>query len=378
LNRVEIFDNTATGGNSGYNRDAFSGTADGGDGVGAILNTRDAVLRLSDTAFTSTGLGVLQGNVGQGGSYRGEYAGYEGYNGYTGPSWADGEDGRSASAVVGGTLIAQTPIVAQGAIGDMATYLPDAGTMDVAQGLVYLHVPRTQITSGEGLTLHVNRMGALEGDVTVTWTIVGDDIARDFRRLSGTVTINDGDDAAIIDVEGKHKSGTEGEAFRIEISVEGATAGTTSVDAMFGGQTINGTDKADILRGSTFADTIDGGAGTDNINGGAGDDIIMGGAGNDRIDAGAGNDRIHGGTGSDTIYGRAGADIFVMNIGDGKSVIKDFQDGIDHIEIGGGLEFEDLRIHQRGAQTWINIDGAVIHLDRTHPSEINADDFIFV
>lgn len=379
LTRVEIFDNTARGGDSGMNRDVwYTGASSGGDGVGAILNTSGAVLRLRDTAFTSTGLGDREGNAGHGGAYRGDYAGYQGPDGYTGPDWADGEDGRSASVVIGGTVIADTPIVAQPATGDMVTHLPDAGTLDLAQGLVYLHVPRTQITSGEGLTLHVNRMGALEGDVTVTWRIAGDDITGDFRSLSGTVTIPEGEDSIIIDVEGTRGSGTEDETFLIEINVEGAAEGTTMVGAQFGGQTIIGTTGTDLLRGSTFADTIDGGAGNDTITGGAGDDIIMGGAGNDRINAGAGNDRIHGGTGSDTIHGGAGADIFVMNPGDGKSVIKDFEDGIDRIEIGGGLEFDDLRIHQRGSQTWINIDGAVMHLDGIHPSQINADDFIFV
>lgn len=379
LNRVEIFDNSARGGDSGYNRDVwYTGASHGGDGVGAILNTSDAVLRLKDTAFTSTGLGERVGNTGQGGSYRGEYAGYEGYNGYTGPSWADGEDGRAASVVIGGTVIAATPIVAQPATEGMATHLPDAGAIDLAQGLVYLHVPKTQIASGEGLTLNINRIGALEGDVTVAWRVVGDDLAGDFRRPAGTVVIAEGQDSVVVQVEGKPRSGFEGEAFRIEIDVTGAAEGTTTVEGVFGGQTVTGTTGADSLRGSTFADTIDGGAGHDTIVGGAGDDIIMGGAGNDRIDAGAGDDRIHGGSGSDRIHGRAGADIFVMNPGDGKSIIQDFADGIDRIEIGGGLEFDDLRIHQRGSETWINIDGAVMQLRNVHPAEIDIDDFIFV
>jgi len=85
----------------------------------------------------------------------------------------------------------------------------------------------------------------------------------------------------------------------------------------------NGTDNP--IQGSTKNDWIEGGDGNDKIFGGAGDDYIIAGAGQDNF--------VRGGT---------GADIFQFGLGDGSLKIYDWEDGIDKINLVGGLSFEDL------------------------------------
>ena len=89
-------------------------------------------------------------------------------------------------------------------------------------------------------------------------------------------------------------------------------------------------------------DALQGGAGDDNLQGGAGADLICGGIGNDTLSGGAGNDVICDGTGEDVLYGGAGADLFVLS-GDGATdEIRDFQRGIDRIDLSAWGRIYDL------------------------------------
>jgi len=69
------------------------------------------------------------------------------------------------------------------------------------------------------------------------------------------------------------------------------------------------------------------------LSGGSGNDLLQDGAGDDRIDGLDGDDTIVGGIGEDAFFGGAGADLFVV-LGDKKTdTIRDFQPGLDQIDL---------------------------------------------
>jgi Ca2+-binding RTX toxin-like protein len=132
------------------------------------------------------------------------------------------------------------------------------------------------------------------------------------------------------------------------------------------------TGKADIdLTGTQKGDLLYGNKGDNEILGGDGLDYITGNRGNDTLSGGglAGNTDI--------------GDVFVFHSHSGRDVITDFQDGMDHINIGSyeGIEtFADLAIHIKkdGADTLITLlDGDSIRLLDTDHKSIGADDFQF-
>jgi Ca2+-binding RTX toxin-like protein len=65
---------------------------------------------------------------------------------------------------------------------------------------------------------------------------------------------------------------------------------------------------------------------------------ITGGAGANRIEGQAGDDILNGGAGQDVLVGGSGKDLFQFNLGDGKDVIADFQDGLDRIDLSAFVQ----------------------------------------
>lgn len=167
--------------------------------------------------------------------------------------------------------------------------------------------------------------------------------------------------------------------------------GGNGEDQLFGG---NGDD---FLDGGWGKDTLDGGSGIDtadfsyasggylfdlpknNVNGESirnieniigtqgndtiiGDDVdnkFKGGNGNDQLYGYEGNDILAGGTGINDLWGGEGNDIFVMDTG-GVQVIKDFQRGIDKIDMADSqvnkISFETQPIGD-STTTIIKVDG---------------------
>ncbi|MCF6305392.1 MAG: M10 family metallopeptidase C-terminal domain-containing protein, partial [Rhodobacteraceae bacterium] len=126
--------------------------------------------------------------------------------------------------------------------------------------------------------------------------------------------------------------------------VEGLGGGDTLVGGR-GDDVLRGNSGDDVLRGNTGYDTLTGNdgndtlygnAGNDGLVGGAGNDILFGGLGRDLIWGGDGDDRLVGGRSMDKLIGGAGSDTFVFNVGDGKDRIRDFEAGIDILEIETG------------------------------------------
>lgn len=65
------------------------------------------------------------------------------------------------------------------------------------------------------------------------------------------------------------------------------------------------------------------------------DDILQDGIGNDDLRGGAGDDIVMGGQGADRLYGGAGRDIFVLAADGTGDQIRDFETGVDRIDLSG-------------------------------------------
>lgn len=147
---------------------------------------------------------------------------------------------------------------------------------------------------------------------------------------------------------------------------------------------VDGGDGNDNVFGDSGNDVLFGGAGTDLVAGGTGNDTLDGGAGNDSVFGGAGNDILSGGTGSNTLVGGADADIFVVNVQSGgvteTSVITDFAQGVDTINVSGSAAFDTFAeiqavAVQSGNSTVLGLGSAVLILQNTQVGDLTAADF---
>ena len=89
----------------------------------------------------------------------------------------------------------------------------------------------------------------------------------------------------------------------------------------------------DFIFGNSTVNMIDAKGGSDTIEAFGGNDTIFGGGGRDDIKGGAENDIIDGGIGKDTVSGSGGADTFMLHDRSAKDVIRDFEIGIDIIDV---------------------------------------------
>ncbi len=176
-------------------------------------------------------------------------------------------------------------------------------------------------------------------------------------------------------------------------------------DELIGGSghdRLAGSAGADILRGGTGNDDIAGGTGNDRIYAGAGNDssnggenrdtifggsgrdFLSGGAGSDRLFGGNGADRLNGGGGNDKLTGGAGADTFIFNrLTDGeKDVIRDFQNGVDLVQLRGVTTSELDNIGAKnvfiGAEQYaqVEIDGHLLRFQGLDAASITSADFL--
>jgi len=193
------------------------------------------------------------------------------------------------------------------------------------------------------------------------------------------------------------------------VDIKNATfsGGHAATDTITEVENIVGSDFADYLAGDDNANILTGGLGNDNIIAHAGDDILFGGEGNDPLFGSSGNDVIYGGNGNDALYGGSGsdiirgedgtdtiwgganADIFVFeNLTDSNSIggfdtIKDFQKGVDLIDLSGladegitsfsdlslgTVNFQIMEISSDNYDFKITLDGLIL---------LTASDFVF-
>jgi len=127
-----------------------------------------------------------------------------------------------------------------------------------------------------------------------------------------------------------------------------------------GDDSISGLGGIDRIWGGAGGDHIDGGAGDDELHGEWGDDVIDGGAGADTIDAGQGNDVVHGGDGRDyigssgpgntTLYGDADDDTIY--------IYRDASDISQTVAAYGGAGNDIVGVHAYGAHNFVLDGGA--------------------
>jgi Ca2+-binding RTX toxin-like protein len=148
--------------------------------------------------------------------------------------------------------------------------------------------------------------------------------------------------------------------------------------------------------GSANGDGSDSLTDVENVTGSALDDIIIGSDDDNRLAGDRGNDMIEGGRGADTFVGGPGddglsagendgvADVFFFAPDHGHDTVFQFTDGIDKIELGGGLTFDDLsfrfELTEEGEDsTVIEIEGGrdSITLVNMRTDGIDESDFIF-
>ena len=132
--------------------------------------------------------------------------------------------------------------------------------------------------------------------------------------------------------------------------------------------------------------------GDDYLVGASGDDVLHGGTGNDVLVGGDGDDQLHGGAGDDLLYGDglaqeqhpgdSDSDTFFYRSGGGNDWIKDFDDGVDRIDLSGVSsvhDMSDLTITKErfGAKISFGDEAGSINLLYFNADDLDASDFIF-
>lgn len=84
---------------------------------------------------------------------------------------------------------------------------------------------------------------------------------------------------------------------------------------------------------SDLGETVNGGSAQQDEPGTAKDDLLSGGGGDDTLKGGAGDDIIIDGPGNDRLWGGTGRDVFVMSFDQDRDQIRDFQPGIDVLDL---------------------------------------------
>ena len=127
--------------------------------------------------------------------------------------------------------------------------------------------------------------------------------------------------------------------------------------------------------GPTYDDVMLGGEGNDLLVGGLGDDVMLGGSGDDVIVSDFGNDVVSGGD---------GADLFVVGPEAGRMIVRDFEDGVDLIDLSAlnlaAETFEELGVSVNASSSRgiiLTFDaGPVIVLLGVDEADIGFEDFI--
>ncbi|PIR39166.1 MAG: hypothetical protein COV35_01210 [Alphaproteobacteria bacterium CG11_big_fil_rev_8_21_14_0_20_39_49] len=157
----------------------------------------------------------------------------------------------------------------------------------------------------------------------------------------------------------------------------------------YGNNELRGGNGNDYLLGHGGNDIVIGGEGSDIVRGSSGDDILEGGNGNDGLYGDAGNDIIKSGHGSDTVWGGSGNDIFVFEavsdsttVGNFLTRIKDFEDGIDLIDVSALVVnnditgFGDLAITNNGTKTTVSANGTDFLFELEGVHALDQSDFV--
>lgn len=139
--------------------------------------------------------------------------------------------------------------------------------------------------------------------------------------------------------------------------------GNTGDDSIIGsiaGDILIGFLGNDILLGAIGNDIINGGRGSDLLRGLVGSDTLLGDIGRDILEGGGGNDTLVGGQGFDQISGGRGRDEFVLQLRNGIDTVLDFEDQRDRFRLPENIDFDDLRLVQRGRDAVVRVGSSAL------------------
>lgn len=157
-------------------------------------------------------------------------------------------------------------------------------------------------------------------------------------------------------------------------------------DSLFGGagdDAVAGQEGDDQIRGGSGNDFLTGNQGDDRIGGQSGNDELRGGQGNDSLFGGEGFDVLIGGGGDDILGGGDGSDLMVYTAGGGDDAIRDFEPGVDFLDLSDpnldlderGEDFFILPFAQGSLLTFDDVDGSIF-LAGVRPGDIGDGDII--
>ena len=217
--------------------------------------------------------------------------------------------------------------------------------------------------------------GTVIGDVSTGY---GDDLIENSGSLSGQVDLGDGDDQFLgetgtVDGEVRGQGGDDilktglgddlingGEgrdkmyggagndtatyenstaSVRVNLTTHRGRGGEARGDWLFDIENLIGSHLDDVLIGDVLTNILEGMDGADTLNGEGGADFLFGGNGDDTLIGGDGDDILNGGLDRDILWGGDGVDIFEFldvaesGIGSNRDVIKDFEQGVDLIDL---------------------------------------------
>lgn len=112
------------------------------------------------------------------------------------------------------------------------------------------------------------------------------------------------------------------------------------------------------------------------------DEVLTGDAGDNVLFGDVGDDTLSGGPGNDTLEGGTGADLFVVNPGDERITISDFETGVDRIDLSGFDRAEALSAYfgaTPGSAILQFADGTILTVqgDGVTPATLTQDNLIF-
>ena len=211
----------------------------------------------------------------------------------------------------------------------------------------------------EGITAYadlVNNTGTIFGDVSLG---AGDDqFFGETGFLDGEVSGGAGDDIIWSGVGNDLLNGGTGRdklyggagndtatyedssaGVRVNLTSNRGRGGEARGDWLFDIENLIGSNYADTLIGDAMSNILEGGGGGDTLDGEGGNDFLLGEGGDDTLIGGDGDDILNGGLDRDILWGGDGIDIFEFldvaesGIGSDRDVIKDFEQGVDLIDL---------------------------------------------
>ena len=126
---------------------------------------------------------------------------------------------------------------------------------------------------------------------------------------------------------------------RVNLNTNRGRGGEAQGDQLYNIENLIGSYFEDTLIGDDLINQLEGGSGDDSLSGRGGNDVLFGGNGDDVLQGDAGDDILNGGLDRDILWGGEGVDIFEFldvaesGIGSSRDVIKDFEQGVDLIDL---------------------------------------------